>query len=144
MCIRDSLKGVEKNQPIPAIGVRNGLKTPRQLRPGMSADNMVIPIYQGEYNVEGTSAIYNDHVFNVSINGDDVPALIPADSDLDIILKVDRSQQMIMEVTFPIIGETVEKVIEVAQRSTGVDICLLYTSYVIAFSVKPFAQSYTT
>ena len=29
---------------------------------------------------------------------------------------------MIMEVTFPIIGETVEKVIEVAQRSTGVDI----------------------
>ena len=116
------LKGVEKNQPIPAIGVRNGLKTPRQLRPGMSADNMVIPIYQGEYNVEGTSAIYNDHVFNVSINGDDVPALIPADSDLDIILKVDRSQQMIMEVTFPIIGETVEKVIEVAQRSTGVDI----------------------
>lgn len=89
--------------------MRNGLKTPRQLRPGMSADNMVIPIYQGEYNVEGTSAIYNDHVFNVSINGDDVPALIPADSDLDIILKVDRSQQMIMEVTFPIIGETVEK-----------------------------------
>lgn len=56
------------------------------------------------------------------LNGDDVPALIPADSDLDIILKVDRSQQMIMEVTFPIIGETVEKVIEVAQRSTGVDI----------------------
>lgn len=116
------LKGLEKNQPIPAIGVRNGLKTPKQLRPGMSADNMVIPIYQGEYNVEGTSAIYNDHVFNVYISGDDVPALIPADSDLDITLKVDRSQQMIMEVTFPIIGETIEKVIEVEQRSTGVDV----------------------
>lgn len=116
------LKGLEKNQPIPAIGVRNGLKTPKQLRPGMSTDNMIIPIYQGEYNVEGTSAIYNDHVFNVSISGDDIPALIPVDSDLDITLKVDRSQQMIMEVTFPIIGETIEKVIEVGQRSTGVDI----------------------
>lgn len=115
------LKGLEKNQPIPAIGVRNGLKTPKQLRPGMATDNMIIPIYQGEYNVEGTNAIYNDHVFNVSINGDDVPALIPANSDLDIILKLDRSQQMIMEVTFPIIGETIEKVIEVEQRSTGVD-----------------------
>ena len=27
-----------------------------------------------------------------------------------------------MEVTFPIIGETIEKVIEVGQRSTGVDV----------------------
>lgn len=115
------LKGLEKNQPIPAIGVRNGLKTPKQLRPGMATDSVVIPIYQGEYNVEGTSAVYNDHVFNVYINGDDVPALIPADSDLDITLKVDRSQQMIMEVTFPIIGETIEKIIEIGQRSTGVD-----------------------
>lgn len=116
-----SLKGLEKNQPIPAIGVRNGLKTPKQLRPGMATDNMIIPIYQGEYNVGGTSAIYNDHVFDVSITGDDVPALIPAHSDLDITLKVDRSQGMIMEVTFPIIGETLEMVIEVEQRSTGVD-----------------------
>lgn len=116
------LKGLEKNQPIPAIGVRNGLKTPKQLRPGMATDNMIIPIYQGEYNVERTNAIYNDHVFNVTINGDDIPALIPANSDLDITLKVDRSQQMIMEVVFPIIGETIEKVIEVQQRSTGVDV----------------------
>lgn len=116
-----SLKGLEKNQPIPAIGVCNGLKTPKQLRPGMATDNMIIPIYQGEYNVGGTSAIYNDHVFDVSITGDDVPALIPAHSDLDITLKVDRSQGMIMEVTFPIIGETLEMVIEVEQRSTGVD-----------------------
>lgn len=117
-----SLKGLEKNQPIPAIGVRNGLKTPKQLRPGMATDKMVIPVYQGEYSVEGTSAIYNDHVFNVSISGDDVPAFIPADSDLDITLKVDRSQQMIMEVTFPVIGEIIEKKIAIGQRSTGVDV----------------------
>ena len=116
------LKGLEKNQPIPAIGVRNGLKTPKQLRPGVTTDNMVIPIYQGESNTEGTSAIYSDHVFNVFITGDDIPVLIPAGSDLDITLKVDRSQQMMMEVTFPIIGEAIEKVIEVGQRSTGVDI----------------------
>lgn len=116
------LKGLEKNQPIPAIGVRNGLKTPKQLRPGMATDKMVIPVYQGEYNVEGTSAIYNDHVFNVSISGDDVPAFIPADSDLDITLKVDRSQQMIMEVTFPVIGEILEKKVVIGQRSTGVDV----------------------
>lgn len=119
------LRGLEKNQPIPAIGVCNGLKTPKQLRPGMATDEIIIPIYQGEYNVDGTNAIYNDPVFSVSLNGDDVSALIPADSDLDITLKVDRSQLMIMEITFPIIGETVEKTINVEQRSTGVDVLYL-------------------
>lgn len=111
------LKGLEKNQPIPAIGVRNGLKTPSQLRPGMTADRLVIPIYQGEHNAEGSNAIYNDHVTNIIITGDDVPALIPANSDIDITVKVDRSQMMTVEVTFPVIGETVEKEIDVKSRS---------------------------
>ena len=111
------LKGLEKNQPIPAIGVRNSLKTPSQIRPGMINDRLVIPIYQGEHNAEGTSAIYNDHVTDIIITGDDVPALIPANSDIDITVKVDRSQMMTVEVTFPVIGDTVEKDIDVNQRS---------------------------
>lgn len=115
------LKGLEKNQPIPAIGVKNGLKTPSQLRPGMSIDELIIPIYQGENNAEGTSAIYNDHVLDVVITGDEVPALIPANSDIDITVKLDRSQMMTVEVTFPVIGETIEKEIDIKQRS-GVNI----------------------
>ena len=115
------LKGLEKNQPIPAIGVRNGLKTPSQLRPGMNNDRLVIPIYLGEHNAEGSSAIYNDHVTDIVITGDDVPSLIPDNSDIDITVKVDRSQMMTVEVTFPVIGEVVEKEIDVNQRS-GVDI----------------------
>ena len=112
------MKGLEKNQPIPAIGVLNGkLKTPKQLRPGMNQDRLVIPIYLGEHNAEGTSAVYNDHVTDIIISGDDVPALIPANSDIDITVKVDRSQMMSVEVTFPVIGEVVEKEIDVNQRS---------------------------
>ena len=111
------LKGLEKNLPIPAIGVRNGLKTPSQIRPGMASDKLVIPIYQGEHNAEGSSAIYNDHVTDIIITGDDIPALIPENSDLDITVKVDRSQMMTVEVTFPVIGETVDKEIDVNQRS---------------------------
>lgn len=110
------LKGLEKNQQLPATGIRNGLKTPKQLRPGNSSDRLIIPIYQGEHNAEGTSAVYNDHVFDVVITGDDIPALIPADSDIDITIKVDNSQQMKLEATFPVIGETVEKDIDVKQR----------------------------
>lgn len=110
------LKGLEKNKQLPAVGVRNGLKTPKQIRPGITDDKLVIPIYVGEHNAEGTSAIYNDHVFDVVITGDDVPALIPKNSDIDITIKVDRSQMMHLDVTFPVIGETVEKDIEIAAR----------------------------
>ena len=111
------LTGLEKNQQIPAVGVRNGLKTPKQIRPGNITDKLVVPIYLGEHNVEGSSAIYNDHVFDVVITGDDVPALIPANSDIDITIKVDRSQLLRLEATFPVIGETIEKDIEIGQRS---------------------------
>jgi len=111
------LKGLEKNKPLPAVGVRNELKIQKQLRPGISDDRLVIPIYQGEFSSEGSSAIYNDHVFDVIITGDDVPEFIPADSDIDITVKVNNSQSMILEATFPIIGETIVKEINVEQRS---------------------------
>lgn len=114
------LKGLEKNQQIPAVGVRNGLKTMLQLRPGMPEDKLVIPIYQGENNAEGTNAIYNDHVFDVEITGDDVPQLVPKNSDIDITIKVDRSQLLKFEATIPIIGETIEKEVDVKARK-GVD-----------------------
>lgn len=111
------IKGLEKNKQLPAVGVRNGLKIPKKLRPGISEDRLVIPIYIGESNAEGTSAIYNDHVFDVVITGDDVPALIPENSDIDITIKVDRSQLMTLEANFPVIGDSIEKEIEVGVRS---------------------------
>jgi len=112
------LKGLEKNKQLPTVGVRNGLKTAKKLRPGMSEDRLVIPIYIGENNSEGTSAIYNDHVFDVVITGDDIPSLIPENSDLDITIKVDRSQLMKMDVYFPFIGESIERDVELTPRSS--------------------------
>ena len=111
------LKGLEKNQPLPAVGVRNGLKC-HKIQPGVVSNNnrLVIPIYQVEHNAEGSSAVYNDHVFDVEITGDDVSAFIPEDSDVDITIKVDNSQMMVFEVTFPVIGETIEKTVDVKRR----------------------------
>lgn len=112
-----SVKGLEKNQQIPATGALNGLKTRNQLRPGMEEDTIIIPIYQSEHNAEGTSAVHNDHVFDVVITGDEVGQLIPVGSDVDITIKVDRSQMLKLEAFFPISGETVEKEVEIAARS---------------------------
>lgn len=112
-----SVKGLEKNQQIPATGALNGLKTRNQLRPGMEEDTITIPIYQSEHNADGTSAVHNDHVFDVVITGDEVGQLIPAGSDVDITIKVDRSQMLRFEAFFPVSGETVEKEIEITARS---------------------------
>lgn len=112
-----SVKGLEKNQQIPATGALNGLKTRNHLRPGMEEDTIIIPIYQSEHNAEGTSAVHNDHVFDVVITGDEVGQLIPVGSDVDITIKVDRSQMLKLEAFFPVSGETVEKEVEIAARS---------------------------
>lgn len=111
-----SVKGLEKNQQIPATGTLNGLKTRNQLRPGMEDDTIIIPIYQSEHNAEGTSAVHSDHVFDVVITGDEVGQLVPVGSDVDITIKVDRSQMLKLEAFFPVSGETVEKEVEIAAR----------------------------
>jgi len=111
------LKGLEKNQSLPAVGIRNGLKVPRQLNPGNETDRLIIPIYQGEMFTEGSSAIHNDHVTDIVITGDDVPAVVSAGSEIDITLKVDNSQGYHLDVFFVQLGETVEKDIVVDSRS---------------------------
>ncbi len=112
-----SVRGLEKNQQLPAVGTLNGLKTRNQLRPGIESDTLIIPIYQSEHNAEGTAAVHNDHVFDVVITGDEIGGLIPVGSDVDITIKVDRSQMLTLEAFFPLTGETVEKEVEIGKRS---------------------------
>lgn len=110
------LKGLEKNQSLPAIGVRNCLKTPKQIRPGFASDRLIVPIYQGEVNSAGSSADLNDHVFDLVITGEDLGSLVPTNSEVDITLKVDASQMVRAEVFFHVSGETVEKEVKISVR----------------------------
>ncbi len=83
--------GLEKNQSLPAKGTVNGLKTQRQIRPGMSSDIIKIPIYQGDFYSEGTRALYNEHVYDAKISGDDLPSLLPENSEVDLTLITNKS-----------------------------------------------------
>jgi molecular chaperone DnaK len=103
-----AFKGLEKNKSIPSKGVINGLKTQKQIRPGMIEDFFKIPIYQGEYNAEGSRASNNEHVYDVIISGQDVPSLLPENSDVDITLYVNNSERMKMEAYFPLLDHTCE------------------------------------
>jgi molecular chaperone DnaK len=109
------VKGLEKNKKVPATGVINGLKTRRAIRPGMINDIIRIPIYQGDHNAEGTNPILNNIIFEVIISGESLPALLPEGSDVDITIKVDKSQLMKFTAYFPLLNHTEELEIEIKQ-----------------------------
>jgi molecular chaperone DnaK len=111
------VKGLEKNKPIKngITGVINGLKTRSAIRPGMIKDIIRIPIYQGDFNAEGTNPVLNNFITEVIITGESLPALLPEGSDVDITIKVDRSQLMKFSAYFPLLNHTEELEIEIKQ-----------------------------
>ena len=113
-------KGLEKNKPLPAVGVVNDLKTSCQLRPGVESDIITIPIYQTDdfAEAEGRTASLYEYVADVVITGDDVDALIQEDSSVDITLKVDSSEQMRMEVHFLASDITVDKELDTSKKQS--------------------------
>ena len=103
-----AVEGLSKNQSIPAKGVKNGLKTQTQIRPGSKEDFLKIPIYQGDYYAEGSRAINNEHVYDIIISGEDVPGLLPEESDVDLTFEIDRSEGMTVKAFFPTLDHTCE------------------------------------
>lgn len=114
----EPVKGLEKNKKIPATGVVNGLKTRTELRPGMKEDKIRIPIYQGEYNSHGVNPKLNHLVNEIIITGETVSALLPRGSDVDLTLKIDRSERMTLTAYFPLIEQSEDIEVEIKQIET--------------------------
>lgn len=112
-------KGLEKNKPVPAVGVVNGLSTSQQLRPGLASDLLTVPIYQCEDDPEiGRTAALYEYVADVIVTGEEVESLIPENSPVDITLKVDSSEQMTMDIYFPSADFTVSKLLDTSKKQS--------------------------
>ncbi|MCL9980942.1 MAG: Hsp70 family protein [Bacteroidia bacterium] len=122
------VEGLTKSKQLPAVGVKPNLKTPSQIRPGMASDYLKIAIYQGEHNVDRSRAIYNHHVNTIYITGNDLPALLPANSDVDVELKVDINQVIHGKAIFPYLDHTHYFICETNTDKTGTDMATLLTS----------------
>jgi len=107
------VKGLEKNKKLPAIGVINRLQTTKTVRPGIAGDIIRVPVYQGDYDAEGSNPILNNWVTDVIISGESLPKLLPEGSLVDITIKVDRSEQMLFSAYFPTIEHTEELKIQI-------------------------------
>ncbi|WP_394265616.1 Hsp70 family protein [Bergeyella zoohelcum] len=103
----NEIAGLEKNKSLPAIGTMNGLKTQKQIRPGKE-DFIKIPLYQGEYGANGTRAVYNSHIYDIIISGTDLPAFLPENSDVDLTINIDKSQNVNVQAYFPYLDYTAE------------------------------------
>lgn len=121
----ETLKGLEKNKSIPTVGSRNGLKTQKQIRPGMDEDTIRIPFFEGENNAEGTRAVYNEHITDIVISGSDLPSLLPAGSDVDLTVNYDRSEKITVTAYFPYLDFSYEA--EVDRTVSSVDTIWLET-----------------
>ena len=95
-----SIKGLEKNQSQPATGIANDLKTQKDLRPGLKEDFIKVPVYEAENDANGSRSIYNQHVFNAIITGEDLPKLLPSGSSVDLTLKV-KDGRITLSAYFP-------------------------------------------
>ncbi len=99
--------GLEKNKPLPATGVSQGLKTTSTLRPGNATDKVKIPIYEADDGGAGQRAANFNLTYTGIITGENIPALIPEGSDVEVTLKCADSGWE-LSVYFPVIDYTEE------------------------------------
>jgi molecular chaperone DnaK len=94
------------------------LKLRQAIRAGNSKDGVRIPIYQGDYNAAGTDPELNHLVYEVVITGADIPGSLQEGSNMDITIKIDKSQTMLFKAYFPVLDYSTEMDIAIQQTST--------------------------
>ena len=109
------LKGLRKNQPLPAKG-KGTFQTQKDIRPGNSSDQVRIPVYYGQIN---TRAVLNDPRGEVVITGDQLPGLLPKGSDVELTVEVDASRMITVSADFPYLDDyIIDNVIKTGKRKT--------------------------
>lgn len=102
------LAGLEKNKTLPAKG-KGTYKTMQDVRPGVKGDVITIPTYEIDFGKEGSRAIFNTRVGEISISGEDLPGFLPSGSDVEVTLSIDSSRRAKFELYFPSLDETYEE-----------------------------------
>ena len=117
--VYESLRGAEKGKQLPVIGVRNGLHTLNDVRPGVATDTINIRVYEGGSDAQGSPALANDFLCEFQLTGDDVQKMIPANSQVDLTVETGPASSLPEKVTlfFPVLDMEVE--LEVPSMTKG-------------------------
>ncbi len=113
------LEGLKKNMPLPSSGKNNiKLCTDKVIRPGMSSDKIIIPILQTDQDIDQLvrehkklKMIYCTHTCDLIITGDDISALLPAGSEINITVHAEKSGTIdSFKVDIPYLDDEIELV----------------------------------
>lgn len=94
------LEGLKKNMPLPAYGKNGHIKlvTDREIRPGMTTDEVKFPILQTGQDVDAMERehkklkkLYCTYLYDCRLTGDDVPSVLPAGSEINVTAHADKS-----------------------------------------------------
>jgi molecular chaperone DnaK len=116
-----AFKGLEKNKTLPAKG-KGSYKTAKDIRPGNRADKFTVQFYEFSYGDEGSRAILNDLFGGATVTGEQLPAMLPAQSEVELTLSIDASRRASLSIYIPTLDETIELQFESStQKSEDVD-----------------------
>jgi molecular chaperone DnaK len=102
-----AIKGLEKNKSLPAKG-KGSYTTAKDIRPANRNDQFVLQFYGFEHGNEGSRAIFNDPLGGMTITGEQLPALLPAGSAVELTLSLDASRRASLSIYIPLLDETIE------------------------------------
>lgn len=102
-----AIKGLEKNKSLPAKG-KGSYTTAKDIRPANRNDQFVLQFYGFEHGNEGSRAIFNDPLGGMTITGEQLPALLPAGSTVELTLSFDASRRASLSIYIPLLDETIE------------------------------------
>lgn len=114
------IKGLEKSRKLPSTGIIQGLRTPKDIRPGVDSDELRLSLYQIEESTDGTRVLYCQRIYDVHFNGDDVPQLLPTGTLVDLKLHAERSgtiDSFVVEI--PTFGLTVDLTERITTSTTA-------------------------
>ena len=141
-----ALEGLEKNNTLPAKG-KGMFKTQKVLRPGNPEDVLIIPIIEGE---PGERSQLNVTAAVINCSGDELAALLPQGSDVELSVMIDESRRITLSAYFPFIDESfdvdVVKNLDSQQKEVDSDAILVEINKArqsIAFSNNEAADELT-
>lgn len=91
----DYIEGLSKDVRLPASGIISGLHTQNTIRPGIATDEIRMSLYQlnekYENGKKGPRAFLCKHLYDVILNGEDLPNVLPEGSEVNIRIHADKS-----------------------------------------------------
>lgn len=102
-----AFNGLEKNKTLPAKG-KGSYTTAKDIRPGNRTDKFTMQFYEYEYGADGSRAILNNPFGGATITGEQLPAMLPAQSKVELTLSIDASRRASLSVYIPLLDETID------------------------------------